>query len=270
MSAIEYATFEYGGQPCDATAAHYEGMLDLNGPVKSVQNVRITGSSTYGVRISEDAKLARFSHNTFARNAKASILVHAPALLHIGAPNTFETPLDYIEIDSTFALDEKGSWKAQDVPFRARRVELREHADVSIEAGTRIQLSGGSFDVGAGSLNVQGTGDKAVVFTSAVATPLAGDWGCLQLGSSPGASRIDHAVIEYGGGGQGCTAASYKSALIARASTHITNSVFNNLAGPAIETRDECNKAEWCANTFTAVSGTALLCTIGDTPTACP
>jgi hypothetical protein len=55
-----------------------------------------------------------------------------------------------------------------------------------------------------GALRVEGTADRPVVFTSAAATPAAGDWGGLWFSSvlDPRDS-IDHARVEYAGGETG-------------------------------------------------------------------
>jgi hypothetical protein len=74
--------------------------------------------------------------------------------------------------------------------------------EVRMTPGEDIEILVGRNEQPAGIL-IQGTPAEPVLFTSAAATPLRGDWAKLELGENCDAEnqlcRIDHAIIEYGG-----------------------------------------------------------------------
>jgi hypothetical protein len=69
-------------------------------------------------------------------------------------------------------------------------------------------------------LDIQGTADKPIVFTSDAAVPAAGDWTGLMLDASPAVgNQLTHARIEYAGGfsgtsGYGCGPGKNDSAIL--------------------------------------------------------
>lgn len=269
-SELEYVTFEYGGQPCEATGADFETTLDLNAAVKSITNVTVRHSQTHGVLFQSGGAVRQFDNNTFSDNGAASILVHAKQLLALGAPNTFVDADDFIEVDTTFGLETTGTWRAQSVPFRVPAgLDFRGKATVTIEAGTRIEFLGGSMEVFDSTIAVEGTTTDPVVFTSAQASPAAGDWGCVYLNSLTGTASFANAVFEFAGNGERCSGASYTAALVAPKATIISGSTFRSIAGDAIKTREaDCN-LDWCDNTFESVSGEPAVCGTSSTPISC-
>lgn len=269
-SELKYVTLRYGGAPCDATGAKYEGALDIAAPVRGVTYVSVEDSSTHGVRVASEGAVREFANNTFARNAKASIWVNIKALLALGAPNTFSDADDFIEVDTTFSLSTSGTWRAQAVPYRIVGAgSIDDKAEVTIEAGTTIQLSGSSFEVFNATLHARGSATSPVTFTSGQPSPRAGDWGCVILDTPTAPGSFDHVVIEFAGNGEGCSGAKYKAGLVAKNATSITNSVFRNIDGPAILTADDCNDA-WCSNTFEPAGAVRVVCKRDEPSATCP
>jgi hypothetical protein len=90
----------------------------------------------------------------------------------------------------------------------------RPAAVLTIEPGVVIQfLAGSGFEIehatgpfeATGALVAVGTKDKPIVFTSASATPKAGDWKGLWYGGRPLAeNRLENVRIEYTGADCGC------------------------------------------------------------------
>jgi hypothetical protein len=84
-------------------------------------------------------------------------------------------------------------------------VELRFHHDP--QSGNRIGMTigdGASIDQRAVKLDIQGTAEKPIVFTSDAKTPAAGDWSGLYLDMSPSAgNKLSHARVLYAGGESG-------------------------------------------------------------------
>lgn len=271
-SEIEHATFAHGGQRCAATGAALEAALVVMAPVRRIAHVTVEDSQNHGVLIGPDAGVRAFEQNTFAGNGKASIRVALPQVLSLGAPNTFSDADDVIEIDSKFSLKGKGTWRKQAVPFRSSGFQISPDSEVTIEAGTRIELTGGSIDAFAATLNLAGTEDEPVVITSAQSSPQAGDWGCLVYSNASEITPIiDYAILEYGGSGQGCLGSNEPTLLWVPPSARITNSVFRHSEGTAIKTSGTCDTAAWCsANTFEDIAFGPFECGLSNEETACP
>ncbi|WP_437487854.1 hypothetical protein WME75_07635 [Sorangium sp. So ce1014] len=271
-SELEYATFAHGGQPCAATGANPEAALVVMAPVRRIAQVTVEDSQHHGILIGPDAGVRAFEQNTFSGNGKASINVALRQVLSLGAPNTFSDADDFIEIDSTFSLEADGTWRKQAVPFRTGGLQINPDSEVTIEAGTRIELTGGSIEAFSATLNLAGTEEEPVVITSAHPEPQAGDWGCLIYSSASELTPIlDHAIIEYGGNGQGCSGSNEPTLLWVPPTARITNSVFRHSEGTAIKGSGECDTAAWCTNNqFEAIASGPLECGTASDETACP
>lgn len=70
-------------------------------------------------------------------------------------------------------------------------------SSLTIPDGATLRMVAGGALRASGSLQVQGTAGSPVLFTSAAATPAAGDWRGILLEAGSGGSVIDHAVIEW-------------------------------------------------------------------------
>ena len=113
-----------------------------------------------------------------------------------------------------------GEVNYEDVTFHDRGVPYRiggevtlgdfkvgpKHFTLKIEPGVVFSFKKGGV-LGAvdsnnatGVIAASGTVDKPIVFTSASASPVAGDWVGVQLGKVPDAFKFDHVEIHYAGG----------------------------------------------------------------------
>ncbi|HEX2874771.1 MAG TPA: hypothetical protein VHP33_26150 [Polyangiaceae bacterium] len=266
---LSYVSIDYAGSPCNADGAGIEGSLQIKSPAR-VDHVSVTHSSSHGIYIMPDGAVRKFEDLTFADNERESLKVSSKQLVKLGQNLTFEDDGERILIDNQFALGTSGTVLAQPVPFLVEgTLSIDDDAQVVFDAGLELQLDGGSVQVFNADLDVAGTADKPVRFTSAAATPSAGDWGCLFYDAPQGTATIEHAVFEYGGNGVGCTGAEYKALLVAPASATISNVTFSSSddAGIIWACSDEPIPAGWCDNTFTDVT-TPIDCTFGG-PVSC-
>lgn len=263
-SQLEHVVFEYGGAPCGATGAGRAATLDVDVPLRGLSNVSVTDSAGVGIRLSYRAPIRAFSDNRFARNEGPSLQVSGEIVSYLGTGNVFEDADDFIDVPGGLVLESEQRWRNQGVPLRVASLGLSPGAGVTIEAGVRIEMRGGSLDAFDANLDIEGTADAPVVFTSAQPNPQPGDWGCLLYSYSNVTPRIDHAIFEYAGSGQGCLGASTRTALYLPAAASITNTTFRYIAGTAIHTRGMCPVEAWCANEFVELEGAALSCNDGD------
>ncbi|HKO94224.1 MAG TPA: hypothetical protein VJU61_23885, partial [Polyangiaceae bacterium] len=227
----------------------------------------VRDSQSYGIMLFEGAAVRAFSDNHFARNGKASIYLYAREVFQLGTGNVFEDADDSIEIRNGSGISGSGTWLNQGVPFRVQNMGVINGSDVTVAAGVRFEMSG-TIDAFDANFNIEGTAEEPVVFTSAQENPQPGDWGCLLYSYSTVTPRIDNAIFEYAGSGQGCLGSSTKAALIAPNSSSITNTIFRYIDGVGISTRFDCNVSDWCQNQFVDVAMGPFLCET--TYTACP
>lgn len=148
-------------------------------------------------------------------------------------------------------------------------------ATLTIEAGVVMRFTpGAAFEVqhftnlepSTGALRALGTPAKPIVFTSAAASPKAGDWRGLWFGGIPQANnKIENVRIEYAGFDCGCSLltcsniAQYEGAVIFTAqppSAFITNTVFKEISGHAVTQGFDGTLVNFRpSNTFEGVTG---------------
>jgi hypothetical protein len=257
-SELDNTIVEFGGAACGATGGGGEGMLQIFGSPRGVTHSILRDSSTVGVLLEGTPTL--FENDTFQRNTQAPIRVAANSLTSIGPSNSFD-PDDVIIVEPDL-VTRSGTWENHGVPYRFAR-GFGIQGEITVAAGVRIEMTDGSLDVG--TFDILGTAEAPVVFTSALADPRPGDWGCIYSGA---ALRIEHAVFEYAGSGQGCTGGAARVAVMAAVGTTITDSVFRNIDGAAFQTGCGDDISGWCANTFENVSDGPIQC--GNDLVACP
>lgn len=215
-----------GGDPLNGIAV-LAGTLDVAGttptpmPVLHAERLRITSSKSSGITLHDggafDATSAgleisgamQFPISTFARllgsipsgtytgNTTNEILVHAT-----GGPEA---------IAESLTIRDRG------VPYRIGYQPgsvldigaVTGLATVTIEPGVTLRFAPGATmriepatgtAPARGALVATGTAAKRITFTSAAATPAAGDWYGLWFGGTPAtATRLDFAKVEYAG-----------------------------------------------------------------------
>lgn len=120
--------------------------------------------------------------------------------------------------------------------FTMGRTTVEDGATLTIAPGTKIVVEAGGFlDIGpyngAEALVAVGTADDPITFTSASASPVAGDWGCIHLGAGATASELAYVELAYGGAPCAYNGAGYGGALIIEAEIRgVRNSKFSNSA----------------------------------------
>jgi hypothetical protein len=266
-SELAYVSMAYGGAPCDYNGAGNTGELIVEAELRGVTNSEFTDSLTHGVRLHQPPRA--FDDNRFAGNGEASIYSRRNAVLGLGTGLTFDDADDHIRV-AEFTLNATGTWLGQPVPFVLEGgFELGSGGDVTLDQGLELRLDGGSFAVFDAALDVAGDPTNPVVFTSAEATPMPGDWGCLSYDAPRSTPSIANAVFQFGGGGQGCTGADYEALLNVPEGTPITGSVFRDSAGGGIRSVT-CDTDGWCLNDFGENGGGDPMCGFDQAPVDCP
>jgi hypothetical protein len=226
-------------------------MLQIEGSPRGITNTTVRDSSTIGVLFGGTP--SRFENNTFARNGEAPLRIAPEGVTSIGTGNTFD-PGDVILVRAGSA-ERSGTWENLGVPYRVSGT-VQLYGDIVVAPGVRIEMIDGSFQVA--SFDVLGTAEEPVVFTSAQSEPRPGDWGCIY---SAATVRVEHAVIEYAGNGEGCGATT-RAAIKADTGSEIVDTVFRNISGVAVDGTDCDGITAWCSNQFEAVEQGPVSCTL--------
>lgn len=94
------------------------------------------------------------------------------------------------------------TWTTSGSPYLiSSTIRVTTGATLTIEPGVIIRMGTGTSLLVEGALVADGTDVDKVLFTSAAATPAAGDWNGIEFRNTSNAgSVLDHVVIEYGGG----------------------------------------------------------------------
>lgn len=215
--------------------------------VEGSTDLTITGSggeqSPYPIQI-EEHSMDRLPVGKYTGNKVDEILLRA-----VGATDTAGLALDA-------TLHERG------VPYHMGKTKLDYFvvgpkdgdltATLTIEPGivmrfeaeTTLKVQGSADKPSTGAIRALGTAEKPIVFTSAAASPKAGDWRGLWFGGIPSdKNKLDHVRIEYAGFDCSCVLNScsnigtHNGAVILTSqpgSAFITNSVFKEVDGHAV------------------------------------
>jgi hypothetical protein len=225
--SFTHTVFTGGGDPLNTVPA-IAGALDISGdginpvgPVLHVEHVTITGSESQGVNLHQGGGFDATSTDlTISGSALAPIVTFARLVGTIPSGTYTGNGLDEIVIRATGgneAIGEDATIHARGVPYRVGInpnavldvFSLTGLATLTIEPGVtlkflpsatlRIDPSSGTTPANAALIAV-GTAAQPIVFTSAAATPVAGDWYGIWLGRAPATTtRIQHARIDYAG-----------------------------------------------------------------------
>lgn len=223
------ATVKGGGDPLSFTAA-LAATIDVSGdqdqptqPSLLVDNVEILGSESQGVYLHNGGGFASGSIELKVSGAAAApIHTWSRAAGTIPAGQYTGNGVDHIVLTAS-GLQESVS---EDVTLRDRGVPYHVGsagsagtlsigkpnglATLTIEPGVTLKFKKGGVmyiesnsaaPTATGALIAVGTPAKPIVFTSAEATPAAGDWLGLYFGGvAAAATRLQHATVEYAGG----------------------------------------------------------------------
>lgn len=224
---LAYATVNGGGS--DTTNSY--GLIEARGdqtaaaqPILKVDHVTVTGAAAYGVSLRSGGAFTADSQALTISGAKTAPLRIVPRLAsNIPSGSYTGNMLDAIVVET----EAYGDITLEDVTFHERGVPYVIGLDktagdlvvgtgstlttLTVEAGAVLKFkkpsgalhvdSGSSAQPAHGALVARGTAAKPVVFTSAAATPAAGDWLGIAFGNQPDShDALDHVEIRYAGG----------------------------------------------------------------------
>lgn len=211
---FSYCTIEYTGY--DAGAALYVAW----GAVVRMDHSTIRQGAGPGISYEHAGHVEQFNNNIITSCAGYALETEPEYARHLGTGNNLtgnDAGKDKVMLYDGVVVT-SGTWRSQGVPFEVAPVNEGggiwvtptdgSTAVLTIAAGTTIRFSAGSqlivgYGGSLGGLIAVGTDLSPITFTSASDNPQPGDW--LQInfadGAVDGQNRLEHCVIEYGGGG---------------------------------------------------------------------
>ena len=127
-------------------------------------------------------------------------------------------------------LDSDTHWTIDGSPYQATcNVELAHGARLIIDPGVTVRFLEGVQLAVHGTLLAAGTAGLPITFTSAAASPAAGDWTRLWFAPDQGSSLLEHAIVEYAGAYQSSAIDLDGGALVVRDS-HVRNNSLSAIA----------------------------------------
>jgi hypothetical protein len=296
---LAYALIDGGGDPLnsihDITGTIYAQGVDQyqpSQPTVFVDHVTIAGSKSNGLYLADGAGFAPGSQElTVTGAAQYPVSLWTRAVGTVPSGKYVGNAVDEIMLPGSSgasAVQEDTTMHDWGVPYRVGNslsdgnlvIERQAPsspglATLTIEAGVTVRMKKGGVVlvqrfVGSspaqGALVVNGTAARPVVFTSAEATPAAGDWYGIWFGMVPAPNdKIDYARVEYAGGlsssgSDACNAPGSNDAAIRifglPSSAFVTNTTIANSAGHGIDRgwRNDLKPDFLATNTFTSVA----------------
>lgn len=188
--------------------------------ILDVDHVTIKNSQNYGVSLRAGGAFTKTSNALTITGGKKSPVRSLPRLLsNLPVGSYTGNAVDEI----TIAPENYGDVNYEDVTFHDRGVRYRvgdpntgtrfwigpSHFTLTIEPGVKLAFGAAGLietktDKGStGVLSAKGTAEKPIVFTSASATPAAGDWQGVVFDAADPGNALDHVEVRYGGGPSG-------------------------------------------------------------------
>ncbi len=167
----------------------------------AISNSSLINGSGFGFKFEDGTLLDQFERNRVSNNNTAGELAPNAATAldstseYSGNTNDFiQLTTDDLTVDTTF--------EALDINYRAE--DLRLEGNLTVRPGVTLEFTAGAelFVDSDGALNANGTAAEPILFTATESIP--GFWNGIRFFFSPTVNnRLEHVVIEYGGGGFG-------------------------------------------------------------------
>jgi hypothetical protein len=249
---------------CEISGAEGYGIYNYKGDV-SLDGCTVHENASYGVYVATYGTLGDVTGCDFHDNL-TPIRVPPNYLSEIDASNDLDGNVnDYVEVASG-DVTSTGTWYDLGIPARFTgsvniysTITIQDGAEFEFEPSTGLKIG---TTVSGGSLIANGS-TYGIRFTSAAATPAAGDWYGLAFGSHTGLANLTGVTISHGGKTGGYSTCNGN--LCFRASSgSVTNSVLSHSSGYGL----------YCAlmsgKTLTRTGNTYTSNTLGSVSSDCP
>src|ERR1700726_477208 len=216
-SQLSYVTFQYGG------GYNWGSMIFVQGSSPSFDQATIASSSSIGLYMNTPGGAPTISNSAFSNNGSYGLNLVAGNSVSlsntaftgnssyaVGAePGTHLLGLTNITAtgNGVNALGYRGgtisaaeTWLHGMNWVLTGSVTVAAAATPTVDAGSVVEFVNGWYSLGvSGSLMAVGTSASPISFTSASATPAAGNWGYVSFTAGASASQLSYVTFQYGG-----------------------------------------------------------------------
>jgi flagellar hook assembly protein FlgD len=216
-SQLSYVTFQYGG------GWGWGGMVFVQGSSPTFDHVTIASSSSIGLYMNVSGGAPTISNSTFSNNGSCGLNLIAANSVSLSdtvltgnssyavcaGPGTHLLGLTNITAtgNGVNAVGYRGgtisaaeTWLHGMNRVLTGPVGVGASATLTVDAGTVVEFGNGNYLVVNGALMAAGTSASPISFTSASATPAAGNWGFVSFTAGASASQLSYVTFQYGGG----------------------------------------------------------------------
>src|SRR6202043_498171 len=215
-SQLSYVTFQYGG------GYNWGSMIFVQGSSPSFDQATIASSSSIGLYMNTPGGAPTISNSAFSNNGSYGLnLIAANSVslsntaftgnssYAVGAePGTHLLGLTNITAtgNGVNAVGYRGgtisaaeTWLHGMNWVLTGSVTVGTAVTLTVDAGAVVKLASGNHLDVHGTLMAAGTSASPISFTSAAATPAAGDWAYVAFTSGASASQLSYVTFQYGG-----------------------------------------------------------------------
>jgi hypothetical protein len=210
-SMLDYAIVEYAGGTTSASTANVT--LSSGGNL-SMENSTLRHSGGYGFSASNlsGTEIASFTGNVITLNENAPLYIPTDLIGDLDVNNSFTGNIttnggdrDYIQVIGLSSggadITRDQTWHNYSIDYHMPSSRTDIGAVLTLSPGTTLAFPADAMlEIEAeGTLNAVGTSSELITFTGHQQTP--GFWNGIQFTFNHTNNIIEHAVVEYGGGG---------------------------------------------------------------------
>ena len=218
-STMEYCIVEYAGY--DSGWGEGDGGIMIEGDSGSgtsvkvanctIRNIGAGGSGAFGILLAWGGSFASGSSGNTVTDCDGYPIRIDARFAHTLESGTYTgNGIDRILVDTYYEVTDSGTWINPGIPYEidgTLQIEGSSNPVLTLTAGSTLLFkSGGELLVGYndyGGLNAVGTSSEPITFSSASASPSAGDWLGITFDSYALASTLEYCVVRYGGADSG-------------------------------------------------------------------
>jgi Bacterial Ig-like domain (group 2) len=256
-NVMKWVTVEYTGG-ADISGEQDASLIVGRDGIATIQNSTFRESEGYGVSLGLYSEITDAQGNVMTANALGPAYSYATTVPSLNGATLTGNDVDEVVV-KPLTIDQDATWPRATFRILETGTLAVSKVVLTLVPGTELRFEPGQkllIQTQSG-LSAVGTAQAPIVFTGTQPTP--GHWdGIAFVGSSRAENRLEHVVVEYGGGGLlgGATEAANVVLTRAGSGVHslvtIQNSTLRSSAGYGLWLRVDSGLTDFTGNTLTA------------------
>ncbi len=230
-----------------------EPVVEINNTKIAMDSCTIRNGAGVGIKLAGATPgFTRFAHNALSACFDYLLSGQAQPLLGLDTTNIYTSVVNkYIALEGG-DVTTTGTLKRLAVPYVVLEPIRVDNAELTIEPGCTLRFStNAQLEIGYSqhaALIAEGEPTRPILFTSASASPQAGDWNGIYFYSNNSSNKsiIKHAVIAYAGRTNG----SYEGAIVANSGFKLINSTIRDCRNHGVVFDENSGFVECTNNTI--------------------